>query len=236
MEIDPENSEQGQLSIGGEYDVLRPPQFHSPGASAFGMSPAHVQYTPPRNSPNVDRGQFGFQTSPQAPRFVGAHDFSPGQNLSVQQQQHPSITLQSNGGYEFSSTASSEVYSLSPQSPMRPGVTTHQRLPAQAGGYVNVSPPPPPGVQYPPHDSPVIQHQLHGQQPQTLQQPQYFAYGHASGQIQGAHGQVHSQTVAHANAYGIYPPQIPHSEFGVSVIAAPAVDPDEFINMNYTAT
>lgn len=229
MELDPLDPEQTQLPIDGGYGVLAPPQFQTPEASVFSASPAQVRYTP-HNSPNVD--QFVIQTSP--PQFAGAHLPSPGQQSLGIQQQHPSIQLQNDGRFEYPDQTSRDVYSLSPHTPTRSGITTPQGIPAQAGGLVNVSPPPPTSIQYPSHCNPLIQ-QFHGEH-QILHQPQYFAYGHASGQIQGAHGQVHSQTVAHANSYGFYPQQIAHSDHGTSVNTVPAMEAEEYLGMGYRIT
>ncbi|RPB02284.1 hypothetical protein L873DRAFT_1673815 [Choiromyces venosus 120613-1] len=239
MDVDPIDTTQRQLTGNGDYDVLPPPQFHSPDASAFGVSPAHLQYTPPRSSPNVDN-RFGIRTPIRAPQFVGPQNFSPEQNPRIQQQQQQ-LAMGANGGFDFSNNAGRDIYSLSPQqqqqqhTPTNSGVTTPQRIAAQAGGYINVSPPPQPGLQYPQHCSPLLQHHLAEQQ-QISQQPQYFAYGHASGQVQGAHGQIHSQTVAHANAYNFYP-QLQQSDLGIPGTVVTAVDPtDDFLNVTYTTS
>ncbi|CAZ81595.1 unnamed protein product [Tuber melanosporum] len=238
MDIDPADTTQRQLTGNGDCDVLPPPQFHSPDASTFDMSPAHLQYTPPRSSPNVD-DRFGIQTPLRTPQFVSPHNFSPEQNLRMQQQQQQQqLSMGTNSGFDFSNNTGRDIYSLSPQqqqqhTPTSSGVTTPQRIATQAGGYINVSPPPQPGLQYPQHRSPLIH--LVGQQ-QMAQQPQYFAYGHASGQVQGAHGQIHSQTVAHANAYNFYP-QLEQNDLEIPGAAVTAADPtDDYINVAYTAS
>ncbi|PWW79278.1 hypothetical protein C7212DRAFT_340185 [Tuber magnatum] len=231
MDIDPTDTAQRQLTGSGDCDLI-PPQFHSPDASTFNMDPAHLQYTPPRSSPNVD-DRFGIQTPLRASQFVSPHNFSPEQNLQIQQQQ---LAMGTNGEFDFPNNAGRDIYSsLSPQqqqqhTPTSSGVTTPQRIPTQAGRYINVSPPPQPGLQYPQHRSPLIHQQ------QMQQQPQYFAYGHASGQVQGAHGQVHSQTVAHANTYNFYP-QLQQNDLGITGTVVTAVDPtDDFLNVAYTTS
>ena len=230
MDIDPTDTTQRQLTGNGDYDVLPPPQFHSPDPPTFGVSPAHLQYTPPRSSPNVD-DRFGIQTPLRAPQFVSPHNFSPEQNLRMQQQQ---LAMGTNGGFDFSNNAGRDIYSLSPQqqqqqhTPTSSGVTTPQRIATQPGGYIGVSPPPQPGVQYPQHRSPLMQHHLVGQQ----QIPPDSVHGFASGQVQGAHGQIHPQTAA----YNFYP-QLQQNDLGITGTAVPAVDPtDDFLNVVYTSS
>ncbi|CUS12138.1 unnamed protein product [Tuber aestivum] len=232
MDIDPTDTTQRQLTGGGDCDAI-PPQFHSPDASAFGLDPAHLQYTPPRSSPNVD-DRFGIQTPLRAPQFVSPHSFGAEQNLRMQQQQQ--LAMGTNSEFDFSNNPDRDIYSLSPQqqqqqhTPTSSGVTTPQRIATQAGRYIDVSPPPQPCLQYPQHRSPLIHQQ------QMPQQPQYFAYGHASGQVQGAHGQIHSQTVAHANAYNFYP-QPQQDDLGIPGTVVTAVDPtDDYLNAPYTTS
>lgn len=192
MDIDSVGGIAQKKPANGEYEGNVFTQY--PGANTS-YTTQHMQQTPSRSSPHMTLGQFNMQTPPHIPQYLATGNgimspnvgYSPEQNIRTVHNIQPGL-------HPFEYSGRHELYPS-------PASATQGRPTSVNGGYS-------PSPTYSHHQlqnspSQRMVSGLPGQHMHVQQHPSYFAYGQASGQVQGnmgaGVGQVHSQVVAAAH-------------------------------------